>query len=125
MRGIEEMVDFLGEDLKYVKHEVSGNRVTIWVKSAKKKLIYLYCEKIPTNEYLLQNWFMRRYPLIEGIINLVNEFKKMLKSKNVEKVEEWIEKSKNQKVLFIKKCGKGSICSEKNQHSVSNSIGKI
>jgi hypothetical protein len=38
---------------------------------------------------------MRRYPLIEGIINLVNEFKKMLKSKNVEKVEEWIEKSKN------------------------------
>jgi hypothetical protein len=53
MRGIEEMVDFLGEDLKYLKHEVSANRVTIWVKSAKKKLIYLYCEKIPTNEYLL------------------------------------------------------------------------
>jgi hypothetical protein len=48
---------------------------------------------------------MQKYPVIESIINLVNEFKEMLKSKSVEKVEEWIEKANNLKIrkLFLLK----------------------
>jgi hypothetical protein len=42
MRGMEKIVKLLSEDLEYVKHEVSGDRITIWMKSAKKETIYLY-----------------------------------------------------------------------------------
>jgi len=41
---------------------------------------------------------IKRYPVIESIINLVNEFKHLLESKNVEKLEEWIEKASNLKI---------------------------
>jgi predicted ThiF/HesA family dinucleotide-utilizing enzyme len=40
------------------------------------------------------------YLLTESIINLVNEFKQILKSKNVEKLKEWIEKANNHLVQF-------------------------
>jgi len=53
MNGIEEIVQLLNENLGYVKHEVSRDRTTIWVKSAKKEVIFLYCEKISTKVYLL------------------------------------------------------------------------
>ncbi|WP_233186813.1 transposase [Petrotoga sp. SL27] len=43
------------------------------------------------------------YPVIESIINLVNEFKHLLESKNVEKLEEWIEKASNLKIRKIDK----------------------
>jgi len=46
---------------------------------------------------------IQRYPVTESIINLVNEFKQMLKSKKVEKVEEWIEKASNLKIRKIDK----------------------
>jgi len=45
MRGMEEIVKLLDENLEYVKHEVSGDRITIWVKSAKKEVICPYCGK--------------------------------------------------------------------------------
>ena len=44
--------------------------------------------------------------MIESIINLmhlVNEFKQMLKSKNVDKIEEWIERANNLKLRKIDK----------------------
>ena len=46
---------------------------------------------------------IQRYPVIEDIINLVNEFKHLLESKNVEKLEEWIEKANNLKIRKIDK----------------------
>jgi transposase len=46
---------------------------------------------------------IKRYPVIESIINLVNEFKHLLESKNVEKLEEWIEKASNLKIRKIDK----------------------
>ncbi|ABX32499.1 hypothetical protein Pmob_1810 [Petrotoga mobilis SJ95] len=50
---------------------------------------------------MLYEKIIQRYPVIESIINLLNEFKQMLKSKNVKKAEEWIEKEhiKNAKVF--------------------------
>jgi len=42
---MEEIVKLLDENLEYVKHEVSGDRITIWVKSAKKETISLHCRK--------------------------------------------------------------------------------
>ncbi len=41
--------------------------------------------------------------MIENIINLVNEFKHLLESKNVDKIEEWIEKASNLKIRKIDK----------------------
>jgi transposase len=41
--------------------------------------------------------------VIESIINLLKEFKEMLKSKNIEKVEEWIEKANNLQIGKIDK----------------------
>jgi len=49
------------------------------------------------------NWIIQRYPAIENIINLVNEFKHLLESKNVEKLGEWIEKANNLKIRKIDK----------------------
>jgi hypothetical protein len=51
----------------------------------------------------VKNSNIQRYPVIESIINLVNEFKQILKPKNAEKVEEWIEKPNNLKInkLFL------------------------
>jgi len=34
---MEEIVKLLDEYLEYLKHEVSGGRITIWVEPAKKK----------------------------------------------------------------------------------------
>ncbi|TDX09633.1 hypothetical protein C8D74_1272 [Petrotoga sibirica] len=39
---MEEIVNLLSEDFKYVKHEISGDRMMIWMKSAKKGVICLY-----------------------------------------------------------------------------------
>ena len=39
---MEKIVKLLSEDLEYVKHEVSGDRMMIWMKSAKKGVICLY-----------------------------------------------------------------------------------
>jgi len=39
---MEEIVNLLDENLEYVKHEVLGDRITIWMKSAKKEVICLY-----------------------------------------------------------------------------------
>lgn len=39
---MEEIVNLLDENLEYVKHEVSGDRMMIWMKSAKKGVICLY-----------------------------------------------------------------------------------
>ena len=52
---------------------------------------------------LMWNWIIQRYPAIENIINLVNEFKHLLESKNVEKLGEWIEKANNLKIRKIDK----------------------
>ncbi|MGY4687985.1 hypothetical protein ACW9JY_09665 [Petrotoga sp. DB-2] len=41
--------------------------------------------------------------MIESIINLVNKFKHLLESTNVEKLEEWIEKASNLKIRKIDK----------------------
>jgi len=46
---------------------------------------------------------LQRYPAIENIINLLKEFKEMLKSKNIDKVEEWIEKANNLQIGKIDK----------------------
>jgi len=43
---MEDIVKLLDENLEYVKHEVSGDRITIWVKSAKKEVICPYCRKL-------------------------------------------------------------------------------
>jgi len=52
---------------------------------------------------LMWNCIIQRYPAIENIINLVNEFKHLLESKNVEKLGEWIEKANNLKIRKIDK----------------------
>ena len=44
---MEEIVKLLDENLEYIKHEVSGDRITIWVKSAKKEVICPYCGNHP------------------------------------------------------------------------------
>ena len=49
--GIEKIVKFLDENLEYIKHEVSGDRITIWVKSAKKEAICRYWGKSTTKAY--------------------------------------------------------------------------
>ncbi|WP_121567288.1 hypothetical protein [Petrotoga sp. Shatin.DS.tank11.9.2.9.3] len=66
-------------NLEYVKNEVVGNRITIWVKSAKKEVICPYCGKPSKKGHWLWNWNIQRYSFVESIINLVNEFKQMLK----------------------------------------------
>jgi transposase len=45
MKEMEEIVKLLDENLEYVKHEVSGDRITIWVKSTKNEVICPYCGK--------------------------------------------------------------------------------
>jgi DNA-binding MarR family transcriptional regulator len=47
----------------------------------------------------------------------------MLKSKNIERIEEWIEKADNSKIdnFFLKDRGESSTISGKNQYSVSHS----
>jgi len=62
---------------------------------------------------------MQRYPIIESIINLEDEFKQMLKSKNVEKLEEWIEKANNLKIRKIDKFVNGL---KRNMQAVRNAI---
>ncbi len=42
---MKELVKLLDENLEYVKHEVLGDRITIWVKSTKKEVICSYCGK--------------------------------------------------------------------------------
>jgi len=42
---MEEIVKLLDENLESVKLEVSGDRITIWVKSVKKEVISSYCGK--------------------------------------------------------------------------------
>ncbi|MFA7204161.1 MAG: hypothetical protein WC188_10705 [Candidatus Caldatribacteriota bacterium] len=59
------------------------------------------------------------YPVIENVINLVNEFKQMLKSKNVEKLEEWIEKASNLKIRKIDKFVNGL---KRDMQAVRNAI---
>jgi len=62
---------------------------------------------------------IQRYPVIENIINLVNEFKQMLKSKNVEKLEEWLEKANNLKIRKIDKFVNGL---KRDMQAVRNAI---
>jgi hypothetical protein len=50
---MEEIVKLLNENLDYVIHEVLGDRITIWVKSAKKELICPYSGKTLIKVYLL------------------------------------------------------------------------
>lgn len=57
--------------------------------------------------------------MIESIINLVNEFKQMLKSKNVEKVKEWIGKANNLKIRKIDKFVSGL---KRDMQAVRNAI---
>jgi len=78
MRGMEEIVKLLDVAIAPVEE----------VEALSKELY----EKI-----------IKRYPVIESIINLVNEFKHLLESKNVEKLEEWIEKASNLKIRKIDK----------------------
>ncbi|WP_331270670.1 MULTISPECIES: transposase [Petrotoga] len=59
------------------------------------------------------------YPVIESMIDLVNEFKQMLKSKNVEKLEEWIEKASNLKIRKIDKFVNGL---KRDMQAVRNAI---
>ncbi|WP_457284206.1 hypothetical protein [Petrotoga sp. DB-2] len=49
------------------------------------------------------NDFRNLFKVIESIINLVNKFKHLLESTNVEKLEEWIEKASNLKIRKIDK----------------------
>jgi hypothetical protein len=51
MREMEEIVKLLDECLEYLKHEVSGGRITIWVESANKEVICPYCGK-PSKKYI-------------------------------------------------------------------------
>jgi transposase len=67
------------------------------------KLLYKPVEEVEAISKELYEKIIQRYPVIESIINLVNEFKHMLKSKNVEKLEEWIEKASNLKIRKIDK----------------------
>lgn len=53
------------------------------------------------------------------MIDLVNEFKQMLKSKNVEKLEEWIEKASNLKIRKIDKFVNGL---KRDMQAVRNAI---
>lgn len=62
---------------------------------------------------------IQRYPVIESIINLVNEFKHLLESKNVEKLEEWIEKVSNLKIRKIDKFVNGL---KRDMQAVRNAI---
>jgi transposase len=57
--------------------------------------------------------------MFESIINLVNEFKQMLKSKNVERVEEWTEKASNLKIRKIDKFVNGL---KRDMQAVRNAI---
>jgi len=78
---------------------------------------------------------IQRYPVIESIINLVNEFKHLLKSKNFEKVEEWIEKASNLKIRKIDKfvnglkrdiqAGRNAIIHEYNNGLAEGSVNKL
>ena len=67
------------------------------------KLLYKPLEEVEALSKELYEKIIQRYPVIESIINLVNEFKQILKPKNAEKVEEWIEKPNNLKInkLFL------------------------
>nr|WP_269207895.1 MULTISPECIES: transposase [Petrotoga] len=56
---------------------------------------------------------------MESMIDLVNEFKQMLKSKNVEKLEEWIEKASNLKIRKIDKFVNGL---KRDMQAVRNAI---
>jgi transposase len=53
MKGKEEIVKLLDENLEYLKHEVSGDRITIWVKVTKKEVICPQCGRPLIKVYLL------------------------------------------------------------------------
>ncbi len=67
------------------------------------KLLYKPVEEVEALSKELYEKIIQRYPVIESIINLVNEFKQMLKSKSVEKVKELIGKANNRKIRKIDK----------------------
>nr|WP_255396817.1 transposase [Petrotoga sp. SL27] len=67
------------------------------------KLLYKPVEQLEALSKELYEKIIQIYPVIESIINLVNEFKHLLESKNVEKLEEWIEKASNLKIRKIDK----------------------
>ncbi len=67
------------------------------------KLLYKPVEEVEALSKELYEKIIQRYPVIESIINLVNEFKHLLETKNVEKLEEWIEKASNLKIRKIDK----------------------
>ncbi len=83
------------------------------------KLLYKPVEEVEALSKELYEKIIQRYPVIESIINLVNEFKQMLKSKNVEKVEEWIEKASNLKIRKIDKFVNGL---KRDMQAVRNAI---
>ena len=99
MKGREEIVKLLDKNLKYVKHELTGDKITIRNKLFKKEANFPHLCAIHVQ--------LQRYPVIESIINLINEFKHLLESTNVEKVEEWIEKASNLKIRKIDKLVNG------------------
>ncbi|POZ92987.1 hypothetical protein AA81_04330 [Petrotoga halophila DSM 16923] len=83
------------------------------------KLLYKPVEEVEALSKELYEKIIQRYPVIESIINLVNEFKQMLKSKNVEKLEEWIEKANNLKIRKIDKFVNGL---KRDMQAVRNAI---
>ena len=48
---MEEIVKLLDKNSEYVKHEVSENRITIWVKSAKKSNLSILWEPIQKSTF--------------------------------------------------------------------------
>ncbi|TDX17504.1 MULTISPECIES: helix-turn-helix domain-containing protein [Petrotoga] len=83
------------------------------------KLLYKPIEEVETISKELYEKIIQRYQVIESIISLVNEFKQMLKSKNVEKIEEWIEKASNLKIRKIDKFVSGL---KRDMQAVRNAI---
>lgn len=108
---MEGIVKLLDENLKYVKHEVTGDKITIRSKLFEKEA---NCPQLCTMHAQLQ-----RYPVVESIINLVNEFKRMLESENVEKVEELREKASSLKIRTIDKFVNGL---KRDMQAVRNTI---
>ena len=83
------------------------------------KLLYKPVEEVEALSKELYEKIIKRYPVIESIINLVNEFKHLLESKNVEKLEEWIEKASNLKIRKIDKFVNGL---KRDMQAVRNAI---
>jgi len=87
------------------------------------KLLYKPVEEIEALSKELYEKIIQRYPVIESIIksiiNLVNEFKHLLETKNVEKLEEWIEKASNLKIRKIDKFVNGL---KRDMQAVRNAI---